>query len=58
MNTIISNEYTIRSLSKGGFIVSPIYSYVPGQATGPLFAASTVDEALKFIKAQLAPKSK
>lgn len=48
-------ELAIRKMPDGGYLVSPHYNN-PGSYNAPAFASTTIEEALKYIKAQLEPK--
>jgi hypothetical protein len=48
------NELSIRRLQDGGFLVTQVYRG-NGYMDPALFACTTIDEALKYVKRNLTP---
>lgn len=46
----------IRKMPEGGYLVADIYHDMGNRILPFMFAATTIDEALKFVKSKLEPK--
>ncbi len=54
MDNGTQNRMTLERMTLGGFVVQAD-SVVPGTYNAPIFASTTIDEALKFIRAAMNP---